>query len=49
MVGGRWGIKNRGWGLGDEGLPAADASQLHSLNLSWSSRKPTGLEKDLVF
>ena len=46
-----WGMKDRawGWGLGDEGLPAAGAPQHHLLNLSWGSRKPANLENELVF
>ena len=39
----------RGWGLGDEGLPAAAARQHHSLSLSCGSRKPTNLEKEFPF
>jgi hypothetical protein len=42
-------MKNSGWGLGDEGPPAAGAPRHHSLNLSWSSRMPTKPEKKLVF
>jgi hypothetical protein len=38
-----------GWGLGDEGLPAAGARQHHSPNLSCDSRKPTNLEKEFFF
>jgi hypothetical protein len=49
VVCGRWGINDRVWGLGDEGLPVAGAPRHYSLNLSWSSRKPTNLEKKLVF
>ena len=51
VVGGRWGMKNRGYGqgTGGEGLPAADACQHHSLNLSCGSRKPTDLEKEFLF
>jgi hypothetical protein len=47
--GGRWGMKNRCWGLGDEGLPTAGACQHHSLNLSCGSRKPINLEKEFFF
>jgi hypothetical protein len=42
-------MKNRGWGLGDEGLPAAGECKHHSLNLSCDSRKPTNLEKEFFF
>jgi hypothetical protein len=42
-------MKNRGWGLVDEGLPIAGARQHHSLNLSCGSRKPTNLEKEFSF
>ena len=51
MVTGRWGMKNRGWGwgLGDEGLPAADSCWPHSLNLSCRPRKPTNLEEEFLF
>jgi len=54
VVCGRWYVgggemKNRGKGLGDEGLPAAGACQNHSLNLSCDSRKPTSLGKEFFF
>jgi hypothetical protein len=44
-------MKNRGKGLGsgDEGLPAADASQHHSLNLSLGSRWRRNLKKEFFF
>jgi len=42
-------MKNRGWGLADEGLPAAGACQHHSLNLSCGSRKPANVEREFFF
>jgi len=44
-----WEMKNRGWALGDEGLPSAGACQHHSLNLSCDSRRPTNLGKEFFF
>ena len=43
------GLGTGGWGLGDEGLPAAGGCQHHSLNLSCGSRKPVNLEKKFFF
>jgi hypothetical protein len=40
-------VRNEKWGLGDEDLPAVGAPRHHSLNFSWSSRKPANLEKEL--
>jgi hypothetical protein len=42
-------LETGGWGLGDEGVPAADACEHHSLNLSSGSRRPTNREKEFSF
>ena len=54
-VGGMWcvgeaerGLRARGWGLGDEGLPA-DTCQYHSVNLFHGSRRPAGAGREFVF
>jgi hypothetical protein len=39
----------KGWGLGDEGLRAADACQHHLLNLSCRPRKPCQPRKRILF
>ena len=49
MVSRRWGMKNRGWGPGADGLPAVSACQHHSLNLSCRPRNPTNLEENFLF
>jgi hypothetical protein len=43
------GLGTGGWGLGDEGLPAAGGCQHHSLNSCCSSREPINLEKEIFF
>jgi hypothetical protein len=49
VAGGELRTGTGGWGLGDEGLPAAGACQHHSLDLSCGSRKPTNPEEGLFF
>jgi hypothetical protein len=49
VVGGKLRTGTGGWGLGDEGLPAAGACQQHSPDLPGGLRKSINLEKELFF